>query len=68
MMEKRKRRCSNICMDKKYARLGVHLLYVFLKDYECIIIIFQGWVSQNYSKIYHKTYLKIDIRSDLRQS
>lgn len=40
----------------------------FLKDYACIIIIFQGWVSQNYSKIYHKTCLKINIRSDFRQS
>lgn len=31
MMEKRKMRCNNIFMDKKYARLGVHLLYVLFK-------------------------------------
>lgn len=24
-----------------------------------------GWISQNYKKVYHKTYLKIVIRSDL---
>lgn len=46
-----------------------YICYMFcLKDYACIIIIFQGWVSQNYSKIYHKTCLKINIRSDFRQS